>query len=34
MVMAHQRLQHRQVHPGLGQGGAILYLYRKSQSAW
>ena len=27
MVVSHQRLQHRQVHPGFRQGGAQCYLY-------
>jgi len=34
MVVAHQRLQHRQVDPGLRQGGAERYLYSILKNAW
>jgi len=34
VVVAHQRLQHGQVDAGLGQGGAVGYLYWTSRNAW
>ena len=33
-VVTHQRLQHREVHPGLGQGGAERYLPWIRSIAW